>query len=223
MGVQHGLGMFDLADQLAAWQRRGVAREDRVRLGEPIQFAEHLGLEPGVLGDRLDHHPRARHRVLQPAGNLHPPGALRAEPECLLCFTDVRLGVAAGCLALPGGYVKDAQITACSRRNGGDPAAERPAPSIPTGRDHIGRQAMGHGELPHVWMLLPRRLPDSPFTRFSGTAHGASPLALCGGQTHRAGPIARPGYFQRSAVSRPTAEVNVPCRTGGTPRESWRL
>ena len=144
-----------------------------------------LGLEPGVLRDRLDHHPRTRHRVLQPVSNLHPPGALRVEPECPLCSADVGLGVGAGCLALLGGYVEDAYITSCSRVNGGDPAAQRPC-AVDSHRTliDIGGQSIRHGKL---LSLLKRRLLNGPFARFLGAAHGQRPLPLWR-PNHRADP-----------------------------------
>src|SRR5215207_1084576 len=78
VGVQHALGVLDLADHLAGRQRGRVAAQDRVGLGKPVQVTEDLGLDVDPLGHRLDHHPATGDGLLQVVGDLDPsaPGGV---------------------------------------------------------------------------------------------------------------------------------------------------
>src|SRR5829696_3514271 len=143
--VQHALGVLDLADHPAGGDRGGVAAQNRVGLGEPVQVAEDLGLDVNALGHCLDHHPCASDSLLQVVVEFDTPAPGGVQPEHLLRLGEVLFDVVAGRLALLRREVEDAHFAAACRVHRGDPTPE----STRAVDDHrtlvyISRRDIGH-------------------------------------------------------------------------------
>src|SRR5829696_8974124 len=147
--VQHALGMLDLADHLAGGDGGGVAAQDRVGLGQPVQLAEDLGLDVDSLWHCLDHHPCAGDNLLQVVVELDTSAPVGVQSEHPLGLGDVLFYVLSGCLALLLREVEDVHFAAATHVHRGDPAPERPRPV-----DHdralinISRRVVGHDIAP---------------------------------------------------------------------------